>query len=144
MAEALMTKRLAESSGYTVQSAGVAASCGSPASIETRNILLDHDLDFSSFRSQPVTIELLEESDYVFCMSRMHRQAIVNECPEFREKVLLVGEFLGADDAQDVYDPFGMGEPAYKAVEEQLLVAIEGIADFIKTSDEVGKEIAES
>lgn len=126
---------------FQVISAGVAASHGAPASIETRNILLDHGIDFTPFRSQPVTAELIKDADYVFCMSRMHRAAILNSLPEEREKVLCVGEFLGGETPADVADPFGLGEPAYRKVEEELLTAIENIRSFISEQDRIEKEL---
>lgn len=143
MAEGLMKKHIGDNSAMEVSSAGVAASASSPASIETRNILLAHDVDFHSFRSRPVTTELIDESDYVFCMSRTHREAILKHMPEHREKVLRVGEFLGLEDATDVFDPFGLGEHAYKEVEAQLLIALKNISVFI-TENEKLKEDLES
>ena len=115
-----------------VRSAGIAAFAGSPASIETRQILLEHEINFESFRSTQVSKYLLDESDYIFCLSRMHREAIISKHPEYREKALLVGEFLGDDDAKDVSDPFGLGDPAYKVVEQQLLSAIDNILAFVQ------------
>jgi len=115
-----------------VRSAGIAAFAGSPASIETRQILLEHEINFEGFRSTQVSKYLLDESDYIFCLSRMHREAIISKHPEYREKALLVGEFLGDDDAKDVSDPFGLGDAAYKVVEQQLLSAIDNILAFVQ------------
>lgn len=132
MAEGLMKKLLNDGDGIEIQSAGVAASNGTPASIETRQILLDYGLDFTSFRSQQLSEKLMDEFDYVFCMSRMHREAILAHMPAHREKALLLGEFLDTTNPQDIFDPYGMGKEAYKKVEQQLLVAVENILAFVK------------
>ena len=46
-----------------VRSAGIAAFAGSPASIETRQILLGHEIDFEGFRSTQASKYLLDESE---------------------------------------------------------------------------------
>ena len=141
MAEGLLRARMDGSSKIVVKSAGIAASNGSPANIETRNILLNYSVDFSSFRSQQLTKDLLEEADYVFCMSRMHREAILSQRPEFRERVLLLGEFLGQKEPQDVFDPFGLGADAYKKVETQVLIALDNILSFIEENSSLQNDL---
>jgi len=138
MAEGLMRAEIEKQAlDIEVRSAGIAAFAGSPASIETRKILLEHDIDFESFRSTQVSKYLMDESDYVFCLSRMHREAILSQHPEYREKALLVGEFLGDDSPKDVADPYGLGDAAYKVVEEQLLLAVQNILTFVQSNSEL-------
>jgi len=147
MAQGLMNAQIQEqnlSEQYDVKSAGVAAFAGSPASIETRNILLDRGIDFEDFRSSKVTQYLLEESDYIFCLSRMHREAILSQFPQFRERALLVGEFLGEEKTKDIADPYGLGDQAYKLVEKQLAVAIENILNFVQQNSELEDSLEET
>ena len=141
MAEGLFRKCVETKDCFQVKSAGIAAATGSTASIETRNILLEHDVDFTSFRSQQLNNELMDVADYVFCMSKHHRQAILSHNPSYREKTLLVGEFLGEETAVDVFDPFGLGEPAYKDVEKQLVVAVKNIASFIEDNSSLQQDL---
>lgn len=132
MAEGLFRNLLQEKDrSISVASAGIAAQDGTPASIETRKILLEHGVDFTSFKSQQLTEEHLAEADYVFCMSRMHCQAILSHSPEYREKALLLGEFLGEKEPKDIFDPFGLGAEAYAQVERQVVVAVKNILAFI-------------
>ena len=140
MAEGLMRAKIEEhglQDKFTVSSAGVAASAGAPASIETRQLLLEHGINSEDYRSTQVTKYLMDESDYVFCLSSMHQDAITRPHPEYREKTLLVGEFLGESQPRDIADPFGLGPEAYKVVEAELLNAVDNILSFVQenTSD---------
>ena len=140
MAEGLMRARI-ETAGLqdaiTVRSAGIAAYAGSPASKDTRDLLDAHGIDFADFRSTPVSTFLLDEVDYILCLSQMHRDAILAHHPEYREKALLVGEFLNSDDAPDIADPYGLGSAAYKQVETELLQAIDNILTLVQQDIEV-------
>ncbi len=139
MAEGLLKTKLAQlglAEQFEVRSAGVAAYAGSPASMETRKVLLSHGLDYEDFRSSAASKYLLDESRYIFCLSNMHRQAIITEYPEYNEKILLVGEFLGTNEASDIADPYGQSEAAYKHVEQQLLGALDRIVPFIQEGSE--------
>jgi len=91
--------------------------------------------------SQQLSDDLMEKADYVFCMSKHHRQAILSHSSAYREKTLLVGEFLGQDTPVDVFDPFGLGEAAYKEVEKQLLLAMENIATFIEENSSLEEDL---
>ena len=141
MAEGLLQGKLGEESGIAVKSAGVAASNGSPASIETRNILLKKGIDFTDFRSQQLTTDLMDEADYVFCMSQMHRNAILSSHPEYREKALLLGEFLGEEKASDIFDPYGMGKEAYLEVEKQVSASLDRILAFISENKQIKENL---
>ncbi len=145
MAEALFNQLLVEKgleSQYEAQSAGVAASTGSPASIETRQLLLNkHEIDYTPFRSRQLNKYIMDECDYVFCLTRMHREAIITNAPEYREKVLLVGEFMGDEGTKDVADPFGLGAPAYEVVEGQLLTAVDNILSFVQDNGELQESL---
>ena len=59
MAEALFRQLVADRDDIEVQSAGVSAGRGQPASMDSVRALKTLGIDLSRFRSQPVTEELL-------------------------------------------------------------------------------------
>lgn len=135
MAEGLFRALSARSShSFHVQSAGVAAAVGSPASENTQAVLEQRDIDCGHFCSKGVTESLLNESDYIFCMTSRHREAIVHHFPVSEEKVFLLGEFLEDDAVLDFADPFGMNLEAYEYVGEQLDIALPNALEFIESS----------
>jgi L-threonylcarbamoyladenylate synthase len=58
--------------GFIVQSAGLAAMMGGEAAAEAVAIAGELGADLSGHRSQPLTAELLQQSDYLFVMTRTH------------------------------------------------------------------------
>ena len=131
MAEGLFKQKLSQHKEYTVSSAGLQAQDNTPASLETARILEKRGIDFSSFRSQQLTEGLLNDADYVFCMSSHHKEFIVANAPEQAAKVYLVGELLDAQSPKNVFDPYGMNAEAYQEVEKQLNEAIDHILEFL-------------
>lgn len=120
MAEALFRKLLSEhlqcpdeeliDRGYNVLSAGLSAGVGSPASREAVNLLAEEGIDLRNHESQPLTERLLLHADHVLTMTRGHRQSILNEFPDFANRVsLLSSEHI------DIADPYGGGAREYAA-----------------------------
>lgn len=136
MAEALFRQMLADrigckpdelpDHGYFVSSAGIAASYGSPASPESTTLAAERGANLDAHESQPLTERLLNHADFVYTMTRSHRQAILSRRPEVADRVRVL-----ASDGGDVPDPFGAGMDEY----ERCLEAIEThlnriLADF--------------
>lgn len=134
MAEALFRKAVEGRKEYSVKSAGVAASKGSPCSRETGAICTALNAPLDGFRSRPVSAKLLEEATHVFTMTRGHMHVLEDHFPEFSDKYYLACEFVevpGAGLGADVPDPIGMGKKAYEDVAKVLGLAIPAIIAYI-------------
>ncbi len=134
MAEALFRKAVEGRDDYSVKSAGVSASKGSPCSRETARICSALNAPTCDFRSQPVSAKLLEEATHVFAMTSGHMQALEDRFPQFSDKYYLACEFVdlpGSGIGADVPDPFGMGKKEYEDVAKVLDLAIPAIIDYI-------------
>jgi L-threonylcarbamoyladenylate synthase len=125
MAEALFRKLLATrlectedelvDRGYIVASAGLAAAVGAPASPEAVELLADEGVDLREHESQPLTERLLNQADYVFTMTRQHRQAILSERPDLQERVKVL-----AADGGDIVDPIGQPRETYAICRDEI------------------------
>ena len=129
MAEALFRQMLATrigcnpdelpDHGYFVSSAGIAASYGSPASPESATLAAERGASLDAHESQPLTERLLNHADFVYTMTRGHRQAIVTRRPEVADRVWVL-----AGDGGDIPDPIGGGMDEYErcrdAIEKHL------------------------
>lgn len=133
MAEGLFRKALGKRPGWTVRSAGVAASVGSKESRDTAKVLEKRGASLTSFRSQQVSRELIEQADAVFAMTCSHLAVLEDEFPDFVDKFYLVGDF--AEDGGDVPDPIGMGAKAYEEVALVLEEAFPGIIRFLEAGE---------
>ena len=111
MAQALL-QREADRLGLpvAVSSAGFAAFPGDSVSENTVTVMAETDIDLSAHRARALTPYLLDESDYVICMSESHRAALL----PFVSKEKLVVPPGG------VPDPFGGDEAVYRATRDVL------------------------
>lgn len=101
--------------GWYVSSAGLAAWYGSPASPESVQLAREHGVDLNAHESQPLTERLLNHADFVFTMTRGHREAILSRRPDLAELVELL-----APDGSDVPDPIGGGFDEYQRCCESI------------------------
>jgi len=103
-----------EPRGYKITSAGVMAGLEMPASKEAVDICAAKGVDVSGHRSSVLTRVEIEESDYIFVMTKSHRDRILEVCPAARQKCMLL------DEGGDITDPIGGGEGIYRGCAERI------------------------
>lgn len=101
--------------GFIVASAGIAAGYGMPASPESAELLADRGIDIGMHASQPLTERLLNQTDFVYTMTRGHRNAILAQRPELADRVQVL-----APDGSDVPDPIGGGMDEYRRCQHAI------------------------
>lgn len=134
MAEAMFRKAVDGRGDYSVKSAGVAASKGTPCSRDTKVVCDRMKAPLNGFASQAVSAVLLEEATHVFTMTAGHLAVLEDLFPEHSDKYYLVCEFIdlpGKGLAANVPDPIGMGKRAYEDVSKVLGLAIPSIIAYI-------------
>jgi L-threonylcarbamoyladenylate synthase len=124
MAEGLFKKHLAEKlgcpidrlveKGYTITSAGTLGIVGAPASDEAVDACAAKEVDISRHRSRALTMHLIEQSDLIFAMTRGHRQAVLEICPEAVSKCSLLA------DGTNIPDPIGQSQVVYDNCAERI------------------------
>jgi len=124
MAEGIFRKYLAEKlecevdrigeMGYKVASAGVLDMVGTPASSEAVAACAAKGVDIDAHNSQPLSRQLIEESDCIFAMERIHQARIAAYCPEAANKCLLLA---GQD---EIADPIGQRPAVYSRCAELI------------------------
>jgi len=134
MAEALFRELVNGQPDYVVQSAGVSALKGQPASNHTANLLKDKGIDLSGFQSRPLTANLVAEATHIFAMAGHHLDSIESQFPEAAEKTYLVSEFCADDELrnEDVIDPYGMGRDAYQETQNMLERVLPSLVSYIE------------
>jgi len=128
MAEGLFMKYLAEKlvcsidrldeKGYIITSAGTLGMTGFPATAEAVRACDARGIDVSSHRSRALSRYLIEQSDLIFALARVHRDAVVDMSSESAERCLLL-----AEDA-DVPDPIGQSQLVYDNCAELIDKAV--------------------
>ena len=154
MAEGLFKKLVGRRGDIVVQSAGVSASRGLPASNDAVSALARDGINLSTFRSQPVSDELVQKATHIFVMTRDHKRLLELFYPEAAGKTRLIREFESG--SPDVPDPIGLGRETYEQCRDTLKKALPSVLKFIEKTpmtttastttslDAVDPEIAEA
>jgi len=125
MAEAMFRQMVAErfgcpadeidDKGVVVSSAGLAAWGGGKASAGALEAMAEVGADLSGHESQPLTENLVRQSDVILTMTASHRAAILSQFPEAGGRVAML-----SPDRQDVLDPIGGPLATYRRCAQQI------------------------
>ena len=110
---------------------GMSAGRGMPASRHAIQALSVEGVDLASFRSQPVSEDLVRAATHIFVMTRDHKRMIELLFPEACEKTYLLREFEPG--APDVPDPIGLGREPTIAAETRSRKHFPTFSDLSKT-----------
>jgi glycine hydroxymethyltransferase len=131
MAEGLFRALVEERGDFAVASAGTSAGRGQTPSIEAVRVLrAEEGIDISRQRSQPVTEELVDQSDFIFTMTRDHRNLLELIFPASEGKVHVLREFESGP--LDVPDPIGQGREVYARCKDAIKRALPSVLKFIE------------
>ena len=111
MAEGLFKKIMASrSTEFEARSAGVGAIGGFPATSETIRVMKEEEgVDVSQHRSQRLTVEMVQSSDRIYVMEKIHQEWVLRLEPLAQDKLHLLGD-------SDIPDPIRMSYDFYKNV----------------------------
>jgi len=104
--------------GYIVESAGVAAMTGMPASAHAVEVCKKHGISLQEHESTALTPRQVDTGDRLFVMSRSHLQSILEFYPQAANKCFLL------DENGDIADPVGCGIDVYRQCFKQIEKAI--------------------
>ena len=103
---------------YKVSSAGIIDLANSPASAEAIAACAAKGIDIQAHRSRALSQELIEESDFIFTMSRMHCERIAAFSPDAAIKCRLIAE------DKEIPDPIGQGQQVFNNCSELIEKAV--------------------
>ncbi|MBA7481336.1 Threonylcarbamoyl-AMP synthase [subsurface metagenome] len=128
MAEGIFRKYLAEKLqckvdqlnkiGYKVRSAGVIDTAGVPASAEAITACAARGINLIAHRNKGLSKELIEESDFIFAMERMHQEKIIALSPEAASKCSLLAGDKG------IADPIGHPQEFFNSCADMIEAAV--------------------
>lgn len=128
MAEALLSHTYPE---VHVQSAGLFASEGSPATEQTIQVLKEKNIPIQH-RSQQVNESLLQWADLVLTMTEQHSQHLVTQFPQYAEKIYPFKRYINIETpSTDIQDPFGGSVERYRETFLELERLIEQLVKKI-------------
>lgn len=109
-----------------IGSAGTSAYDGDHVTNHAENALKKMGIDISDHRSKIVHLNLIERVDLVLTMTKSHKETIIRNFPEAKEKVFLLNEYAYGE-LRDVVDPFGGTLIDYEKARDEIYKAVEEI-----------------
>lgn len=101
--------------GVIAVSAGLSAAIGAAASPETVRIMAERGINLTDHVSQPLTNQLLDQADHIYTMTHQHRDSILAERPELKQRVEVLSR-----NGSDISDPIGGGMEEYLKCEREI------------------------
>ena len=131
MAEVILRK-LAEEKGKEVESysSGIFAQNGEQATQYSVEALKEIGIDLANHKATNVKDAKLDEMDLILCMTKDHKQMILQHYPDLKEKVYTLEEYTNGIQ-EDVKDPWGYDIEIYRKCSRQIYQAIEKLVDKI-------------
>lgn len=136
MAEAILKSKTKD---IEVKSAGVYASNGSPASLETVDVLSDQGISFDH-QAQLLNDELVDWATLILTMTAGHEQLVKNSFPHAGNKTYTLKGYVqkmtdsgtSLQTSMDIQDPFGGDGSIYQKTYKEIEQWVERL---IKTLD---------
>ena len=125
MAEALLKRELRGQDGFTVESAGLGALVGHPASEYSVGLMDELGEDIHEHRARQIHPDMVSEADLVLVMEAGHKRAIDDADPTARGKVYRLGEWQD----NDIDDPYRRPKEAYADALDDIR---EGVASWVE------------
>ncbi len=115
LAAALLRRALVEAPQIRVESAGVVAVPGSPATRHAVRVAADAGLDLASHRARRVDDPLLATSDLILTMDSYELEVVRQRVPAASERAWLLTDYArGKSSGEGIPDPFGGSLEAYE------------------------------
>lgn len=128
MALGLVQKALGKVKDIKLQSAGIIATRGMPASPNAIKALEEEDIDISRHETQYLTKELIEKSEIIFVMTQWHKLEVIGMLDRPGKQIYLVKEFMhGSRDDLDLSDPIGKPLGVYRQCRDEIKACIPGM-----------------
>lgn len=131
MAQAILVSILGHNnSNIIIESAGLFATNGMPATPEAIAVMEDFGIDLSGHRSRQVTGEMVQQADLVLTMTGTQRDWLVDMYPQAEGKTFTISEYLGEEG--DLNDPFGQGGQVYRESANQIRKLLNQLAVLLR------------
>jgi protein-tyrosine phosphatase len=119
---------LREQDGFTVESAGLGALVGYPASEFSIELMDELGVDISAHRARQIHPDMVREADLVLVMEAGHKRAIDDADATARGKVYRLGEWQD----KDIDDPYRQPKAAFADALEDIELGVASWVEKIK------------
>jgi protein-tyrosine-phosphatase len=92
---------------------------GEPLTAEADAVLRSLNVPVKPHAARSLTPELAERAELIFCLTKEHRQRVIEMLPS------VAGKTYCLDLQRDIEDPIGKGMPAYVACARSIQAAVQ-------------------
>lgn len=124
MAEAIFNDLTKNNNDYEAISAGIMAHNGMDATEDAIDVMNELNIDLRNHKSQIVNEQLLDESEYVICMTDYHLKYLLENFPQYSKKYSTLTD-------KNIDDPYYGDYQAYKTASEEIKKGIKNFIDNI-------------
>ena len=123
MAEAFLKKICEENNVKAdILSRGIFAFQGAPVSEYSAISVKEYGADVSSHKASQLTEKDIISADYIFTMTKNHKETIVSSFPQYSDKVFSISEYTSLP---DISDPYGQELEKYLECAKDIYKATE-------------------
>jgi len=112
-----------------VSSAGMEAWEGAEASFYALEVLKEQEIDLSRHRSRKVSVDLLEEADWIIPMTQAQEKVLRNIFPQYRQKTRFLGDW--GERKRDVCDPWRGSLEVYRQTAQEISELLSALKDHL-------------
>jgi protein-tyrosine-phosphatase len=112
-----------------VISAGTNAFTGSPAHPYAVQAAREVGLDLQNHRATLLTPDLIDRADWIFTMTRAHRDSILEFMPAAMDRVRMLSR-----NGDDIAEPAGQSLERYRRCREQMAACLRDIIRIVEKS----------
>ncbi len=144
MAEGLfrdMVKNRGLQDELNIESAGVFAASGQPASPQAIEAMKRQSIDINNHKSRQLTKQMIEKADLILTMTNNHKRAIISMDSEAVGKTFTLNEYAHENKSKhrDIMDPYGFPVEEY---EKSLIEIKNALINVIeKLTEKNGEEL---
>jgi len=138
-------RTLRQEADWRIESAGIAAVNGYPASIGSLAVCRSRGMDIGDHSSRPIHRAMLERFDLILTMEKVHQEVLQQEFTDLADRIYMLSEMIG--EQVDVDDPIGEPLQAYertaRLIEDWLTRGFPRILDLTESRSENPPETVE-
>jgi len=132
MAEGFFNMLCAKGDKISAISRGTFAENGAPASRFSVISAAELGADISDHQASQLTQSDVSCADYIFTMTKAHKDLIVSAFPDFSNKVFSISEFASCP---DISDPYGGDLSVYRECAAEIFDATEKIYKILSVNN---------
>lgn len=114
-----------------VESCGIFAYDGDPATEESIEAVEEYGVDLKKHKATNIKNSKIEKMDLILCATSEHKKAVLAIYPKLTEKIYTMKEYVGYTDSLDLADPWGYTMHTYRKCAQEIYFIIEKIVEII-------------